>query len=126
MDFYGVEHVSREALAAALRVAPGDTLPATLEGESVVTRRLAAVPGISAARPGYAFMALTQARDTALLGELRRRALGPLVEMARWQSQGHALAPYFVVARMVGVSDSAAFELFQRGEREKVIRHVLH
>ena len=77
-------------------------------------------------KAGYALMALTQTRDPALLAELRQRALGPLLEMARWQSQGHALAAYLVVARMVGVSDSAAFAAFQRGERESIIRHVLH
>jgi HEAT repeats len=73
---------------------------------------------------GLALAALSEGRDTLLLGRLRREGLTSLVEMARWQS-GHALAPYLVVARIAGVSDSAAFAAWQRGAKESVIMKAL-
>ena len=68
-----------------------------------------------------ALMALTQERDPELLGALQRQAVTALVEMARWKSEGHAQAAFFILARIAGYSDDAAFGLWQRGEREVVI-----
>jgi hypothetical protein len=76
-------------------------------------------------KTSLALMTLTHSRDPRLLARLKQEAVGPLVEMARWKT-GHALAPYLIVGRMVGVSDSAAFAAFQRGDRESVLRHALH
>lgn len=74
---------------------------------------------------GLVLMNLTQSRDSALLARLRADGLPPLVEMARWRT-GHSLGPFMVVARVLGVSDSAAFAAFQRGDREAVLRHAGH
>ena len=68
---------------------------------------------------------LTASRDTALLAQLRARALPSLVEMARWTSAGHALMPYLLVARIAGVGEAEAFRAWQAGEREVVIERAL-
>jgi len=69
-------------------------------------------------------MYLTATRDAALLAQLRARALPSLIEMARWKNSGHALAPFLILARIVGVEDGEAFQAFQSGERETVIRRA--
>lgn len=69
----------------------------------------------------FALMALTDARDPALLAQLRARALPSLVEMARWSNPGHAMAAYVVLARIAGLDDAAAFQAWQAGDRESVI-----
>jgi len=68
-----------------------------------------------------ALMALTASRDPELLAKLRKQALAPLVEMARWKSAGHALAAFMILGRMAGYSDETAFALWDRGDREAVI-----
>jgi HEAT repeats len=68
-----------------------------------------------------ALLALSAHRDAELLAKLRKQALGPLVEMARWKSAGHALAAFIMLARIAGYSDETAFALWERGDREAVI-----
>jgi hypothetical protein len=64
---------------------------------------------------------LTATRDSALLAQLRLRALPSLIEMARWTNAAHALGPFVIVARLAGLSDEGAFEAWQAGHREAVI-----
>ena len=68
-----------------------------------------------------ALLALSANRDPELLAMLRKQVLTSLVEMARWKSAGHALAPFMIVGRLAGYSDDAAFALWERGDRETVI-----
>ncbi|HXW04329.1 MAG TPA: hypothetical protein VD833_03785 [Vicinamibacterales bacterium] len=65
---------------------------------------------------------LTRNRDQGLLETLQRQAISPLVEMARWKSEGHARPAFLVLARIAGYSDEAALDVWGRGERERVIR----
>ena len=69
-----------------------------------------------------ALLALSANRDPQLLGMLRTQALNSLVEMARWKSAGHAFAPFMILARIAGYSDESMFALWERGEREAVIK----
>ncbi|HEX8361761.1 MAG TPA: HEAT repeat domain-containing protein, partial [Longimicrobium sp.] len=69
----------------------------------------------------FALVALTATRDSALLAELRARSLPSLVKMARWTSPGHAMFPFLILARIAGMTDQAASEAWQAGEREAVI-----
>lgn len=48
VEYYGTERVAREAVARALQMAPGDTV--VIEYLSAAQARVAAVPGVSAAR----------------------------------------------------------------------------
>ena len=72
-----------------------------------------------------ALEALTRHRDPGLFRALRRQAIPPLVEIARWRSEGHALPGFLVLARLAGYSDQAALELWKRGDRETVIQAVV-
>lgn len=72
-----------------------------------------------------AMLVISAGRDPALLAELRACALPSLVEMARWSNPGHNLAPFVILARLAGVEDGAAFEAWQRGEREPVIARAM-
>src|SRR5262245_6384538 len=50
----------------------------------------------------FVLSTLTENNDQAVLLELRRRALPSLIEMARWQSAGHALPAYILLGRITG------------------------
>lgn len=65
---------------------------------------------------------LTRSRDPEILETLRGQALSPLVETARWKSEGHALPAFLVLARIAKYSDQVALNLWKRGEREVVIK----
>jgi hypothetical protein len=70
-----------------------------------------------------ALMALTKSRDPRSLEALRQpQPIAALAEMARWKSEGHAQLPFFVLARIAGYADDAAFDFWRRGEREVVIK----
>jgi hypothetical protein len=66
-------------------------------------------------------MPLTASRDANLLRELRAGGLDSLVEMARWSNAGHALGPFLILARMIGIEDREAFRAWQAGERKSII-----
>jgi hypothetical protein len=68
-----------------------------------------------------ALMALSRNQNAELFTSLRREAIEPLVEMARWKSAGHALAPFIILGRIAGYSEEAARGAWNRGEREAVI-----
>ena len=68
-----------------------------------------------------ALAAMSAGRDPELLAALREQAIAPLIEMARWKSEGHALPAVFILGRIAGYSDEAAYEIWQRGDRDAVI-----
>jgi hypothetical protein len=72
-----------------------------------------------------ALEAMTRGRDPAMLEALRKTALVPLSEMAEWQSSGHALPAYLILARIAGQSDAEAMQAWDRGDRHAVIDAAL-
>ena len=72
-----------------------------------------------------ALMALSARIDRKALAELRKSALTPLVEMARWKSAGHALASFMILARVAGYPDGVARGFWDRGDREVVIEAAI-
>ncbi|MGI8844525.1 MAG: hypothetical protein ACR2HZ_12545 [Gemmatimonadaceae bacterium] len=70
-------------------------------------------------------MALTAARDSSLLATLQARALPELMEMALWQSSGHALAPLLILGRIGGVPDDEILAAWAEERREDVLRAVV-
>jgi hypothetical protein len=64
---------------------------------------------------------LSDREDPKLLPLLRTRAFGPLAEIARWKSAGHALPGFFLLSRIAGYSDDEARRLWAAGNREAVI-----
>jgi hypothetical protein len=74
-------------------------------------------------KASFALAALTTTRDTALLRELRERALPDLIEIARWRSPGHALAAAVVLGRIGGLAEEEIFRMFQK-DREALVRTI--
>ena len=70
-------------------------------------------------------MELSEQRDSRLLGALRRRAIVPLIEMARWKSQGHATPALMILGRIAGQSDVAIRAALTGDEREGIINAAL-
>lgn len=68
-----------------------------------------------------ALNAITSKRDPKVLSELRKSAIGPLAEMARWKSTGHAQPAFMILARIAGYADDAALKMWDAGNRETVI-----
>jgi len=64
---------------------------------------------------------LTENRDAAVLGQIRERALSSVVEMAGWNSLGHALPAFLLAGRIAGMPENEIREAWSKGERENVI-----
>jgi hypothetical protein len=68
---------------------------------------------------------LTDGHDASVLDQLRERAIGSLVEMARWKALEHALPAYLLVGRIAGLPDQEVQAAWARGDRESVIAQAL-
>lgn len=64
---------------------------------------------------------LTDGKNQSALDQIRERALGSLVEMARWKSLEHALPAYLLLGRVAGLPDNQVQDAWNRGDREWVI-----
>jgi len=64
---------------------------------------------------------LTDQHAQSTLDQLRDRALGSLIEMARWKTLAHALPAYILLGRIAGLPDAQAQDQWSRGDRETVI-----
>ena len=76
-------------------------------------------------KASLAVMQLTDGRDPVLLAALKRAALTPLIEMARWKSEGHAMPALTILGRIAGESDESVKVAWDRGERERVIQAAI-
>jgi hypothetical protein len=56
---------------------------------------------------------------------LRREAIVPLVEMARWKSPGHVAAALAILGGIAGLSDQVVVSASTRAGREAVIKPAL-
>ena len=72
-------------------------------------------------KSSLALFPLTEGRDPKLLKELRTRAWPSLLEMARWQSKGHAFGPLMILGRIAGIPDTEIIEAMQSGKRDTII-----
>jgi hypothetical protein len=72
-----------------------------------------------------ALLGLTDTRSPEVLDLIRGRALSSVVEMARWNSLEHAIAPFTLVGRMAGLSEQEIQDKWSKGERETVISAFL-
>ena len=64
---------------------------------------------------------LTDQHEQSTLDQLRERALGSLIEMARWKTLAHALPAYILLGRIAGLPDDQVQAAWSRGDRETVI-----
>ena len=76
-------------------------------------------------KASLALVAVSERRDPALLQTLRRNALGPLVEMARWKTRGHAMPALRILGRIAGEREEAIDAAWNRGERETIIARAM-
>lgn len=76
-------------------------------------------------KASFALAELTESRAPGLLISLRKRALPSLVEMARWKSQGHAMAAYMMLGRLAGLSEKEIEDAWHSGSRETVIARAI-
>lgn len=65
---------------------------------------------------------LTDSRDPKTLRELRRRALPSLIEMARWKHLEHALPPYILLGRVLGMPEDQLQTAWSNNHRDTVIK----
>jgi hypothetical protein len=66
-------------------------------------------------------MQLSGVRDPKLLAILRREAMAPLIEMAHWKSDGHAMPALMILGRIAGLSDDDIEAASARGQRQVII-----
>ena len=71
-------------------------------------------------KASFVLMSLASADNVRLLNALRARAFDALVDMANWQSMGHAMPAAIMLGRMGGLADDAIMQAMQ-GDRRKLI-----
>ena len=67
---------------------------------------------------------LTDSRDPRILAELRRRAMPSLIEMAQWKHLEHALPPYILLGRVLGMPENKLQEAWANNQRDTVIKRA--
>lgn len=72
-----------------------------------------------------ALLILTDGADGSTLELMRERALGTLIEMARWRTLRYALPAFLLVGRVAGVADADLQAQWQKGDRETAIKLAL-
>ena len=72
-------------------------------------------------KAGQLLMVLTAARSPQLLARLRTRALLSLIEMARWNDEGHAYAYRAMLGRIAGFDDANIEQLSKSGKVDLII-----
>lgn len=72
-----------------------------------------------------ALLLLTDHGGESAIALIRERALPNLAEMARWKSLRYALPPFLLLERSAGLSDAAAQQAWEKGDRESAILKAL-
>ena len=70
---------------------------------------------------GLLLLHLTASRDPKLLADLRKQALGSLIEMARWRSTGHAIAYRVMLGRIAGLEEKKLEDLAEKGQVQEIL-----
>jgi hypothetical protein len=65
---------------------------------------------------------LSKGRAPTLLAQLRAQALLPLIEMARWRSQGHAYSAQLMLGRIAGIEETHLLHLLRDRQVEAIIK----
>ena len=64
---------------------------------------------------------LTEHGDPKTLEQIRNRALPALIDMARWKHLPHALPPFILLGRVLGMKEQDIQDAWSKGEREILI-----
>lgn len=65
---------------------------------------------------------LTSKRDPNFLSEVRRDAMQPLIEIAKWRSTGHAYAAQVLLGRIAGIEEKQLQKLIRDGQIDAIIQ----
>jgi hypothetical protein len=68
---------------------------------------------------------LSASRDSSLIATLRKRAVQPLVDMARWANPGHAFPGVIMLGRIAGLPEESIFAALSGGNKEAIIEAAL-
>ena len=69
-------------------------------------------------------MTMSMQRDPKFLAQLKKNVLESLVDMAKWKSEGHAMAAYMILGRMGGWTEKEIFES-SKNDRSKMVDKML-
>jgi hypothetical protein len=69
-------------------------------------------------------LTMSEQRDKQFLRQLKNEILESLVDMAKWKSEGHAMAGYIILGRIAGWADNDIYES-SKGDRSKMIDKML-
>ncbi|MGA8939901.1 MAG: hypothetical protein WB439_12130 [Acidobacteriaceae bacterium] len=64
---------------------------------------------------------LTESHDAALLEALRKQAMGPLIDGARWHSWGHASPFLFVLGRIGNIDETRLAKMVIASKKDEII-----
>lgn len=73
-----------------------------------------------------ALVNLTDPPNLETLQLLRQRALGSVIEMARWHDLKNALPAFILAGRIAGLDDKAIDAAWISGDRETILKKALH
>jgi hypothetical protein len=76
-------------------------------------------------KASFALAGLSTGHEPKRLENPRREAIAPLIEMAHWKSEGHAMPALTILGRIGGVRDEVIRAAWARGEREDIINAAL-
>src|SRR5262249_51710513 len=68
-----------------------------------------------------ALLLLTDSANPGALDLIRERALGGVVEVARWKSLRCALPGFLLAGRMAGMKDAEVHDAWEKGDRAAVL-----
>lgn len=69
-------------------------------------------------------LTMSEQRDEKFLQQLKNEILESLVDMAKWKSEGHAIAGYMILGRIAGWTDIEIHESL-KGDRSKMVDKML-
>ncbi len=123
---YGMNDSSADVRNAAMRALSVIARAAPVQATSVIPiepfiRLIGSPIWSDRNKASLALLGLTDRRDPQLLRTLKTQAMIPLVDMARWRSQGHAMPGLLVLGRIAGLADEETWAAWTRGDREFVI-----
>ena len=120
-----VRNSSMRALVVFTKMAPvpGKSIPRVPYDPFV--RLLGSIVWTDRNKSSLAIMELTAKHDPKLTAKLRSDAMQPLVDMARWKNEGHAMPALVVLGRIAHWADEDVEAAWRSGDREKVIAAAL-
>lgn len=75
-------------------------------------------------KSSFVLLSLTANQNKNLLKQLKQHALIPIVDMAKWKSNGHSMPGYMMLGRMAGWSDKEIMD-GMNSDRQETIKQML-